>query len=171
MMNRGVSAFRTAKRHFWDSVPSVIGQDAWLCWPATWEPITYLPLRIDVMSAVLVTDRGHIVWGRTGERDWVPHLRDRRAPLRRTDPGRTVTTAPRPSRCDGARTHRRLLGVLVLVLLPVLTLTGAVSGRVAAIGVTVFALLHLWGIRRFPVYEGPGHAWMTIREDDEEIVG
>ncbi|MEU5402972.1 hypothetical protein ABZ348_27175 [Streptomyces sp. NPDC005963] len=163
----GGDVHETGRRHLWDSVPHAVGQDAWLCWPKNWEPIHHrYGLRNVVMPAALVTDSGHIVWGRTGSQEWVPHLRERRAPLQQTDPGRTVSPPPRPSRYDATQTPRQLLVLLPAALLAVLCLTGTLTGGAAAGAVAAVPFL-LVGPMFLPGYAGPGLAWMTIRDEED----
>ncbi|MFE3021870.1 hypothetical protein [Streptomyces sp. NPDC059256] len=160
----------TGLRHLWDSVPHAVGQDAWLCWPKNWEPIYDRHFQRgswQVMPAVLVTDSGHLLWGRTGQHEWVPYLRERLAPLLQTDPGRTVAPPPRPSRYDGTRTPKQLLALLPAVLLAMLFLTGTLTGWALLTAVLAIIPIVLLGPGCFPRYAGPGHAWMTIREEED----
>jgi hypothetical protein len=157
-----------ARRHFSDSVPLVTGENAWLCWPKNWEGIYDNPVvRSRVMPTVLVTDGGHIVWGRTGEHEWVPRLRGGSAPLGRTDPGRTVTPAPQLSRWDPSATPGLLLALVPGVALTVLCLTGTLTGW-AAVGVAAAMAPYLLFVSAWSsAYEGPGEAWWTVRDEEE----
>ncbi|MGW4030540.1 hypothetical protein ACWEFL_14665 [Streptomyces sp. NPDC004838] len=158
-----------ARRHFMHSIPHLVGENAWLCWPKNWDAIhqSEYRMRTRVMPTVLVTDAGHIVWGRTGEHEWIPHLPERRAPLRQTDPGRTVAPAPRPSRYDPSKTPKLLLALAFAVLLTALCLTGTLTGWAAVTVALVLTVYIPYVSRRFAPYEGPGAAWWTVRDEEE----
>lgn len=91
------------------------------------------------MPAALVTDSGHVVWGRTFEADWDRYLRASVAPEHPTDPQLSAVPVPRPSRF----VHRaHVPGLLILagafltalpyllglVPVPVALVLGAVAG-------------------------------------------
>lgn len=158
-----------ALRHFSDSIPQVVGENAWLCWPKNWDTIHQgeLRMRSRVMPTVLVTDAGHIVWGRTGEHEWIPRLRDRGAPLQQTDPARSVAPPPRLSSYDPSTTPKQLLALALVALVAALCLTGALTGwttvAIAIAFVPLIPLASAW----FTPYRGPGEAWWTIRDEEE----
>jgi hypothetical protein len=157
-----------AERHFWNSVHRITGEDAWLCWPRNWEHVHLSQrLRSRVMPAVLVTDSGDLVWGRTGEREWIPHLRDKQAPLRDTDPGRAVAPPPHLSRYDPRSTPKRLLVGVAAVLLAGLCAAGIITGWAAVAALVAVIPLTLWAPHRFPLYEGVGRAWSVTRVEED----
>ncbi|MFJ3964653.1 hypothetical protein [Streptomyces sp. NPDC090036] len=128
------SGFRTltGDKHLAQAAAQLVGHEAWLCWPARWKLALAAPTdRRFPLPAALVTDSGHVVWGRTFEEDWDRYLRAGAAPEHPTDPGLTAVPLPRPARFVPRAHGRGLLALAAAFLTALPCLLGLVTLPVA----------------------------------------
>lgn len=130
------------EKHLSYAAAQLSGHSGWLCWPKRWKDIAGTDKQRQV-SAAFVADTGHVVWGRTAERDWEPWLRGEAAPVRETDSGLAAEPLPHPSRFRPEAHTATLLIAAVAALTTVPYLLGSVSYVVGLVLGAVAGILAL----------------------------